>query len=126
MKAHNLQKQLRKMDRMDPPLVYQVDLVELQGEGDFTCPSCGILISPEDETEEVYTILETKIKGQDLEALVIQCKRCKSKIRLSVSTFHRYSPIMRKFNSFSRNFDVDQSIIKFTFLFLPKKLYIFS
>ena len=70
------------MDRMDPPLVYQVDLVELQGEGDFTCPSCGILISPEDETEEVYTILETKIKGQDLEALVIQCKRCKSKIRL--------------------------------------------
>lgn len=70
------------MKNMGPSLVYQVDLVTLQGEGDFQCPGCGVVISPEDETEEVYVILDTKVKGEDLEELVIQCKRCKSKIRL--------------------------------------------
>jgi len=67
---------------MVPPLVYQVNLAELQGEGDFQCPSCGVVISPEDETEDVYIILETKVNGEDLEELVIQCNHCKSKIRL--------------------------------------------
>ena len=67
---------------MDSPLVYQVDLAELQGDGDFQCPGCGVVISPEDETEEVYVIRSTKVNGKDLEELVIQCNRCKSKIRL--------------------------------------------
>jgi len=67
---------------MGSPLVYQVDLTELQGEGDFTCPSCGVVISPEDETEDVYKIVNTKVNGEALEELVIQCNRCKSKIRL--------------------------------------------
>ena len=70
------------MDPMGQPLVYQVDLKELQGEGDFPCPGCGIIISPEDETENVYVILGTKVNGDDLEELVIQCNQCKSKIRL--------------------------------------------
>jgi hypothetical protein len=70
------------MKSMGSPLVYKLDLTELQGEGDFSCPGCGILISPEDETEDIYTILDTKISGDNLEELVIQCKRCKSKIRL--------------------------------------------
>ena len=67
---------------MKPPLVYQVNLAELQGEGDFPCPSCGVVISPEDETEDVYVIVDTKVRGDDLEELVIQCNQCKSKIRL--------------------------------------------
>ena len=67
---------------MGSPLVYQVDLTELQGEGDFPCPSCGVVISPEDETEDVYKIVNTKVNGEALEELVIQCNRCKSKIRL--------------------------------------------
>ena len=67
---------------MEPPLVYQVDLAELQGEGDFLCPGCGVVISPEDETEDVYVILDTKVRGEDLEELVIQCNHCRSKIRL--------------------------------------------
>ena len=67
---------------MGSPLVYQVNLAELQGEGDFLCPSCGVVISPEDETEDVYIILDTKVSGEDLEELVIQCNHCKSKIRL--------------------------------------------
>ena len=67
---------------MEPPLVYQLDLKEIQGEGDFPCPKCGVIISPEDETEDVYRILDTKVKGEDLVSLVIECNRCKSKIRL--------------------------------------------
>jgi hypothetical protein len=67
---------------MGPPLVYQVNLTELQGEGDFPCPGCGVVISPEDETEDIYIILDTKVSGDDLEELVIQCNHCKSKIRL--------------------------------------------
>ena len=67
---------------MGSPLVYQVNLAELQGEGDFSCPSCGVVISPEDETEDVYKILDTTVSGEDLEELVIQCNHCKSKIRL--------------------------------------------
>ena len=67
---------------MGPPLVYQVNLTELQGEGDFPCPGCGVVISPEDETEDIYIILDTKVSGDDLEELVIQCNHCKSTIRL--------------------------------------------
>ena len=67
---------------MEPPLVYQVNLTEIKGEGDFPCPGCGVIISPEDETEDVYRIVSTKVNGDELEELVIQCNRCKSKIRL--------------------------------------------
>ena len=67
---------------MGSSLVYKLDLTEIQGEGDFPCPGCGILISPEDETDEVYEILNTKLDGDNLEELVIKCNRCNSKIRL--------------------------------------------
>lgn len=68
---------------MGPPLVYKLELTELKGEGDFECPGCGTVISPEDETDSVYVILDTKVVGDELEELVIQCKQCKSKIRLT-------------------------------------------
>ena len=64
------------------PLVYELDLTRIQGNGDFPCPNCGVTLSPEDETEDVYCILETKVEGQALEELVIQCNKCASQIRL--------------------------------------------
>jgi len=64
------------------PLVYEVDLTKIQGKGDFPCLICGVIISPEDETEDVYCILETKVKGETLEEIVIQCNNCGSRIRL--------------------------------------------
>ena len=67
---------------MKQPLVYEVNLTKIQGDGDFPCPNCGVIISPEDETEDVYRILETKVRGQALEELVIQCNKCGSRIRL--------------------------------------------
>jgi len=63
--------------------VYRIDLTKIEGDGDFPCPSCGVVISPDDESEEVYVILETKLKNEALQELVIQCNRCKSKIHLT-------------------------------------------
>jgi len=63
--------------------VYRIDLTKIEGDGDFPCPNCGAVISPDDETEDVYVILETKLKGEVLQELVIQCNRCKSKIHLT-------------------------------------------
>jgi len=66
---------------MKRPLVFKVDLTKIEGDGAFPCPNCGASISPDDESENVYTILETKFKGELLEKLVIQC-RCGSEIHL--------------------------------------------
>jgi len=63
--------------------VYRIDLTKIEGDGDFPCPSCGVIISPDDETEDVYVILETKLKDEALQELVIQCNRCRSKIHLT-------------------------------------------
>jgi hypothetical protein len=44
------------------------------------------MISPEDETEDIYTVLDTKMNGAGadtyLEELTIQCKKCGSQIHL--------------------------------------------
>ena len=68
---------------MKQVLVYTIDLTKLEGEGDFLCPNCGALISPDDETEDVYSILETKVRNDVLENLLIQCKNCSNKILLT-------------------------------------------
>ena len=65
--------------------MYVIDLTKIEGEGDFPCPHCGTAISPEDESETNYTILDTKYRGESLEKLeelTIQCNSCHSKIRI--------------------------------------------
>jgi len=62
--------------------MFRVDIAKIEGKGDFPCPNCGVNISPEDETENIYTVVETKVKGDTLEELVILCNKCGSKIRL--------------------------------------------
>ena len=63
--------------------VYKVDLTKTDGSGDLSCPKCGSVISPDDVTEEAYSILETKVSKHGLEELAIRCNRCTSKIHLS-------------------------------------------
>jgi hypothetical protein len=64
--------------------VYVVDLTKIDGDGDFPCPRCGALISPEDETETTYIIQDVKMKNDDqLEKLVIKCNRCESTIHIT-------------------------------------------
>jgi hypothetical protein len=64
-------------------LVSELDLTKIDGNGDFPCPNCGVIISPEDETEDVYTILEENVNNDALEEMLIQCNKCGSQIRLT-------------------------------------------
>jgi predicted RNA-binding Zn-ribbon protein involved in translation (DUF1610 family) len=64
-------------------LEYNVDLAKIEGSGDFPCPKCGVKISPEDESENTYSIKEIKTRKDKLEELVVQCNACESLIRLS-------------------------------------------
>jgi predicted RNA-binding Zn-ribbon protein involved in translation (DUF1610 family) len=68
--------------KVEQLLIYEVDLTKIQGNGDFRCPKCGVIISPDDETDEVYCIMEKKVRNKSLEALIIQCQKCRSEIRL--------------------------------------------
>ena len=60
-----------------------VDLTKIEGDGSFPCPKCGVVISPEDETEEFYKILDTKVVDDQLTELVVECGSCKSVIKLT-------------------------------------------
>ena len=60
-----------------------VDLAQLNEEGSFPCPKCGTMISPDDESEEVYKILETKVVNDELVGLVISCNTCRTVVRLT-------------------------------------------
>ncbi|MEM1606916.1 MAG: hypothetical protein QXW55_02155 [Candidatus Bathyarchaeia archaeon] len=58
-------------------------MTKIEGEGDFPCPSCGNIISPEDESNLNYEIIDVKMDPQGrLKELLIVCKRCGSKICL--------------------------------------------
>ncbi len=62
--------------------MFKVDITQIEGDGDFPCPKCGAVISPDDETETVYKIVDTRVKKQNLEELVILCNKCGCEIRL--------------------------------------------
>jgi predicted RNA-binding Zn-ribbon protein involved in translation (DUF1610 family) len=62
--------------------LYTVDLTKVKGKGEFRCPKCGTEISPNDRTEDVYTILETVMKKDRLEKVILQCNSCGSQINL--------------------------------------------
>jgi len=63
-------------------VMYTIDLTKIDGDGAFTCPKCGTLISPDDETDENYQIVETKVKDDELAELVLMCNKCRSTIKL--------------------------------------------
>jgi len=62
---------------------YVVNLTSVKGNGEIRCPKCGTEISPDDETDEVFTIIETVMKGDDLEKLILKCIKCGSQIHLT-------------------------------------------
>jgi hypothetical protein len=64
-------------------LGYKVNLLKIDGTGEFPCPNCGVAISPDDETDDTYSIVEQKTRGDILEELIIQCNQCKMLIRLT-------------------------------------------
>ena len=68
---------------MTQRLMYKIDLTEIVGEGEFPCPSCGEIISPDDESGTGYDILDVKTKKDKLlEEILVMRKKCGSMIRL--------------------------------------------
>ena len=68
---------------MKQVMVHKIDLLELEGKGDFLCHRCKAKISPDDETENVYSVLEAIVRNDRLENVLVQCNNCSSKILLT-------------------------------------------
>ncbi len=64
-------------------MIYEIDLTKIDGDGAFPCPKCGTMISPDDESEQTYQIVETKVKDDELAELVLTCNKCGSAIKLT-------------------------------------------
>jgi hypothetical protein len=63
--------------------MYTINMAMLEGDGSFQCPRCGKSISPDDDPEDNYEILDTKCVNEELAELVISCAKCKSAIKLT-------------------------------------------
>ena len=72
---------MKKLDKKAS--TYKIDLTAIEGDGSFLCPKCGKSISPDDESEDNYQILDTKVINDELAELVICCAKCGSTIKLT-------------------------------------------
>ena len=50
------------MQKMRSARAYTVDLTKTAGTGEVMCPKCGNLLSPDDDTDKAYIILEAVTK----------------------------------------------------------------
>ena len=73
---------MMKKEAVKKNIQYIIDLTKIDGDGAFQCPKCGTTISPDDETEEVYQIVETRVKDDELAELILMCSKCGSRIKL--------------------------------------------
>jgi len=67
---------------MDGSKVHTVDLTKVKGDGSIKCPSCGAQISPDDTTEDTYTVVEPVMRESRLDKILLQCNKCGCKINL--------------------------------------------
>jgi predicted RNA-binding Zn-ribbon protein involved in translation (DUF1610 family) len=72
---------MKKLDKKTQTL--KVDMSKVDESGAFQCPRCGLSISPDDESEENYEILDTKVVNDELAELVISCNKCGSTIKVT-------------------------------------------
>jgi predicted RNA-binding Zn-ribbon protein involved in translation (DUF1610 family) len=72
---------MKKLD--EKTSTYTIDLAIVEGDGSFQCPKCGLSISPDDESEENYRILDTKVVNDELAELIISCNKCGSNIKVT-------------------------------------------
>jgi len=73
---------MMKKASVNKSITYTIDLTKIDGDGAFPCPKCGTIISPDDETEDVYQIVETRVKDDELAELILMCTKCGSTIKL--------------------------------------------
>jgi len=62
--------------------VRTADLAKIEGTRNFSCPNRWVTISPEDETESVHSVLETKVRNVSLKELTIVSTECESNVSL--------------------------------------------
>ena len=73
---------IKKVRWMEQTQAFKVDLTKIAGNGEFPCPRCGNVISPDETAEETYCIIEPKVNNHGLEEVVLSCSKCKSQIHL--------------------------------------------
>ena len=71
----------KEMNNKNSP--FRIDLTKIDGDGSFPCPKCGTMISPEDETEQLYKIIHTKVINDQLVELGIECSNCRANVTLT-------------------------------------------
>ncbi len=72
---------MKKLEKKE--YAFTIDLSSVEGDGSFPCPKCGRSISPDDETEDNYQIIDTKVVNDELSELVISCGKCGCTIKLT-------------------------------------------
>ena len=75
-------RKMMKKAEVKKSMAYEIDLTKIDGDGAFPCPKCGSVISTDDESEETYHIVDTKVKNDELAELIILCKKCGTAIKL--------------------------------------------
>ena len=79
----NLYRSRVKGRKLKQTSVFRIDLNKIEGDGDFPCPSCGVIISPDDDSERVYKIIDMEtFEDGSLKNLSLLCKKCNSIIIL--------------------------------------------
>ncbi len=76
-------KDMMKKSMAKKNVSHTIDLTKIDGDGTFPCPKCGIVISPEDESEVLYKIVDTTVINDELVELVIMCTKCGSNTKLT-------------------------------------------
>jgi predicted RNA-binding Zn-ribbon protein involved in translation (DUF1610 family) len=71
------------MKKLEKKCEHSINLASIEGDGSFPCPQCGTSISPDDETEENYQIIDTKVVNDELAELVITCGKCGCTLKLT-------------------------------------------
>lgn len=71
-----------KQKRTKQVTAYKVDLSMMDRNGVFRCPDCGAKISPDDCSDEVYSILDINVKDYVLDEVIIRCNKCRSHTHL--------------------------------------------
>jgi hypothetical protein len=73
---------MKRLEKKEPE--FKIDLASAESDGSFSCPKCGMSISPDDENEDNYEILDTKVINDELAELDISCGKCGSFIKLTI------------------------------------------
>ena len=74
---------MMKKTSMKNKIACTIDLTRIDGDGAFPCPKCGTVISPDDETDQTYQIVETKVRNDQLTELILTCNKCGTTIKLT-------------------------------------------